>query len=100
MSRTDISLISLLQTGFVWSATTAWADVASTATAMIYPDDRSKMIKAKVVYASLITAIVILIFYLLNKTIDKVYAMAEEREIRNSWQQSSGELFIPDILQQ
>jgi hypothetical protein len=85
MSRTDISLISLLQTGFVWSATTAWADVASTATAMIYPDDRSKMLKAKMVYAALITAIVVLVFYLLNKTIDKVYTMSEEREISNSW---------------
>jgi hypothetical protein len=65
---TDLSLLSLIQAGLVWSATMAYADVVRTATSYVYPNDKEKALEAQIIYATILTVIVILIFYFIQKT--------------------------------
>jgi|GEM_PF-4954499 len=75
MKMTDTSLLSLIQAGLVWSTTLAWSDVVRTGTSYIYPNDKEKALEAELGYAVILTIIVILIFYFLQKTASELKSL-------------------------
>ena len=81
---TDISLISLIQTGLVLGTTLAWSDVARTGANYIYPNNGVKVFDVQLIYAIILTVIVILIFYFLQHT------RKEYTKLKNNIDNSAG----------
>jgi len=64
--------LDVIQAGLVFSASMAWADVVNTSVKKIYPDDSDKAIRAKVIYAAIVTILVIIIFSIITFGIEVV----------------------------
>lgn len=73
----DVSLISLIQTGLIWATTISWAEVVRSGTNYIYPNDEKKVLEAQIIYAIILTFIVIVIFYFLQTTKNKIIELKE-----------------------
>lgn len=71
-TRTTPTVFSIIQAGLVLGTTLAWSEVIKTGTKQIYPLDDSKVFQANVIYAIVITVILIIGFYILQKTEENV----------------------------
>ena len=74
---TDLSLLSLIQAGFIWGCTYAWSNVVLAAVNHIYPHDDSKLFEAKLIYAIILTTIVIVLCYVIKKISDELSSTAK-----------------------
>lgn len=62
-----MTFINMIEAGFVLGCTMAWSDVVSTGTKYIYPNSKS-VLEAKLVYALILTFVIIFLFYFIDKT--------------------------------
>lgn len=73
----DTSLIYLIQSGFTFAVVMAWSDAVKAGASYVYPNNTEKAFEAQVVYAIIITIIVIAIFYFLQTTKNEIAKLKE-----------------------
>ena len=81
-SVNKVSIESIVSAGLVFGGTLAWADVIKTGTNYIFPSDKMAMFEAKLIYAIVITLIIILIIYLLSKAQDVTNIVVEKVSVQ------------------
>lgn len=70
--NTKLTIVALIQAGFIWGCTSAWSNVVLAATNYLYPNSKSEAFKAKLYYAIFLTVIVVILFYVLVKINDSI----------------------------
>lgn len=68
----EISVFGLIQAGLVWSTTLAWSDVVKSGAEYVYPNNKEKLFQMQILYAVMLTIIIILIIYFLQKTKSRI----------------------------
>ena len=66
-TKTSPNTISIIQAGLVLGTTLAWSEVVKVGAKQIYPMDDNKVFRAQLLYAIIITFILVIGFYILNK---------------------------------
>lgn len=64
----DTSTVGLIQSGLVLACSLVWADTVKATVNYIYPNNGEKLLQAQIIYAVVLTIIVVIIIYSLNKT--------------------------------
>lgn len=88
----DPSTISLVQGGLVLACSLVWSDTIKIAVSYIYPNNAEKVLQAQIVYAVVLTIIVILIIYSLKKTQSQIAKL--ENVITNQLEQIQKNKYI------
>jgi phosphate/sulfate permease len=66
-NKSNPSVISVIQAGLVLGATLAWSEVVKTGTKQLYPADENKLFQAQLIYAIIITILLVIGFQILRK---------------------------------
>lgn len=57
-----LTAVGVIQAGLVFAASMAWADAINTTVKKFYPGDENKVIQVKIIYAIIVTIVVLLLF--------------------------------------
>ena len=82
---TTVSATSILQAGLVWAGTMAWADAITTGVKQYYPHDEKKLLQAKIIYAIILTVIILSLFHLMTQTTNKLNEIQAEKDRANMY---------------
>ena len=79
----NISALGLIEAGLTLSCALVWSDTIKKAVETIYPTDKNKELQVQIIYAIILTIIVILLFYILNTTKTEIKKVAQNIDTKN-----------------
>lgn len=68
LNTSDVSVISIIQGGLVLGCTLVWSEVIKSGAGYMFAGNQEKVIEIQILYAIILTIIVVLIFKFLSKT--------------------------------
>lgn len=74
----EVSIFSIIQGGLVLGCTLTWSEVIRSGANYIYPENKEKALEMQLLYAIILTIIVVLIFNFLQKTKDNLAEMDKQ----------------------
>lgn len=74
----NTSSISLIQGGLILACSLAWSDAIKAGSDYIFPGNKEKVLQAKIIYAIIITIVVLILFYLLQESRNQIIKIKED----------------------